>query len=244
MIGFQWSRISTTLALPCWFLDRGGLGLQCLHHQRGKGSFNLVQGTSFFRLLASASRRGCSNAKVVASSPLDGSFIIVFELVAHGQSIKKQEGGDDMPGALIQTLKPTPMLPKRVPENTTRVNDDPVIAESSLDSPSQSPQPDEDASTVMQHLLPRKLAAVLQPSRSLILGSERGWRADGVDMLLLRMKKNVQPAEIEEGKVNIGPELSCDGMKGYLRPCPGETHPLIFRSPVKGMEGILTNQLM
>ncbi|CAN6845741.1 unnamed protein product [Brassica oleracea] len=111
------------------------------------------------------------------------------------------------------------------------------------------------------------LAAVLQPSRSLILGSERGWRADGVDMLLLRMKKNVEPAEIEEGKVNIGPELrfinqmknnfliffnltvaecevSCDGMKGYLSPCPGETHPLIFRSPAKGMEGILTNQLM
>ncbi|CAF1824200.1 hypothetical protein Bca4012_029835 [Brassica carinata] len=35
-----------------------------------------------------------------------------------------------------------------------------------------------------------------------------------------------------------------DGMKGYLSPCSRETHPLIFRSPVKGMEGILTNQLM
>ncbi|CAF1717818.1 unnamed protein product [Brassica oleracea var. botrytis] len=81
------------------------------------------------------------------------------------------------------------------------------------------------------------------------------------------MKKNVEPAEIEEGKVNIGPELrfinqmknnfliffnltvdecevSCDGMKGYLSPCSGETRPLIFRCPVKGMEGILTNQLM
>ncbi|CAF1914477.1 unnamed protein product [Brassica napus] len=80
-------------------------------------------------------------------------------------------------------------------------------------------------------------------------------------------KKCKKLKEIEEGKVNIGPELrfinqmknnfliffnltvdeceiSCDGMKGYLRPCPGETHPLIFRSPVKGMEGILTNQLM
>ncbi|CDY26801.1 BnaC09g09280D [Brassica napus] len=108
--------------------------------------------------------------------------------------------------------------------------------------------------------------------------------ADGVDMLLLShgeliatvyeikmpkkmMKKNVEPAEIEEGKVNIGPELrfinqmknnfliffnltvdecevSCDGMKGYLSPCSGETRPLIFRCPVKGMEGILTNQLM
>ncbi|CAF1914470.1 unnamed protein product [Brassica oleracea] len=33
-----------------------------------------------------------------------------------------------------------------------------------------------------------ELAAVLQPSRSLILGSERGWRADGVDMLLLSLK--------------------------------------------------------
>ena len=51
-----------------------------------------------------------------------------------------------MSGALIQTLKPTPMLPKRVPENTTRVNDDPVIAESSVDPPPQYPQPDEDAS--------------------------------------------------------------------------------------------------
>lgn len=68
-----------------------------------------------------------------------------------------------MPGALIQTLKPTPMLPKRVPENTTRVNDDPVIAESSLDPPSQSPQPDEDASTVMQHLLPRKFRPPTKP---------------------------------------------------------------------------------
>ncbi|WZZ77662.1 hypothetical protein YC2023_098234 [Brassica napus] len=80
-------------------------------------------------------------------------------------------------------------------------------------------------------------------------------------------EKSVEPAEIEEGKVNIEPELrfinqmknnfliffnltvdeyevSCDGMKGYLSPCSGETHPLIFRSPVKGMEGILTNQLM
>ncbi|CAN7026049.1 unnamed protein product [Brassica oleracea var. botrytis] len=35
-----------------------------------------------------------------------------------------------------------------------------------------------------------------------------------------------------------------DGMKGYLTPCSGETHLPIFRSPVKGMEGILTNQLM
>ncbi|WZZ85616.1 hypothetical protein YC2023_114195 [Brassica napus] len=35
-----------------------------------------------------------------------------------------------------------------------------------------------------------------------------------------------------------------DGMKGYLSPCSGETRPLIFRCPVKGMEGILTNQLM
>ncbi|KAL0649445.1 hypothetical protein Bca4012_092136 [Brassica carinata] len=73
--------------------------------------------------------------------------------------------------------------------------------------------------------------------------------------------------EIEEGKGNIEPELSFinqmknnfliffnltvdeyevswDGMKSYLSPCSGETHPLIFRSPVKSMEGILTNQLM
>ncbi|CAN7119608.1 unnamed protein product [Brassica rapa subsp. narinosa] len=72
---------------------------------------------------------------------------------------------------------------------------------------------------------------------------------------------------LSNGKVNIEPELrfisqmknnfliffnltvdeyevSCDGMKGYLSPCSRETHPLIFRSPVKGMEGILTNQLM
>lgn len=52
-----------------------------------------------------------------------------------------------MPGTLIQILKPTPMLPNPiVPENTTRVNDDPVIAKSSVDLPPQSPQPDEDAS--------------------------------------------------------------------------------------------------
>nr|VDD28901.1 unnamed protein product [Brassica oleracea] len=116
------------------------------------------------------------------------------------------------------------------------------------------------------------------------LNSINRCEADGVDMLLLShgeliatvyeikmpkkmMKKNVEPAEIEEGKVNIGPELrfinqmknnfliffnltvdecevSCDGMKGYLSPCSGETRPLIFRCPVKGMEGILTNQLM
>ncbi|KAF2605326.1 hypothetical protein F2Q70_00025304 [Brassica cretica] len=52
-------------------------------------------------------------------------------------------------------------------------------------------------------------------------GKRARWRADGVDMLLLS-----------------------DGMEGYLSPCSRETHPFIFRSPVKGMEGILTNQLM
>ncbi|KAH0883322.1 hypothetical protein HID58_059418, partial [Brassica napus] len=58
--------------------------------------------------------------------------------------------------------------------------------------------------------------------------------------------------EIEDGKVNIKPELRLINqmknnfliflnLKGYLSPCSRETHPLIFRSPVKGMEGILTN---
>ncbi|WZZ85487.1 hypothetical protein YC2023_114066 [Brassica napus] len=159
MIGFQWSRISTTLALPCWFLDRGGLGLQCLHHQRGKGSFNLVQdcwlsssdefwwfalacfwwcfylawrvcfslvcllrNRSFGELplvplwlrslrlilkenelsLFLASRRGCSNAKVVASSPLDGSFIIVFELVAHGMFQSSRRSSCWWPSSIIR----------------------------------------------------------------------------------------------------------------------------------------------
>ncbi|CAH2067438.1 unnamed protein product [Thlaspi arvense] len=44
-------------------------------------------------------------------------------------------------------------------------------------------------------------------------------------------------------KVKIRPELS-DGMNGYLTPCAGETHPPIFRSPVEGMEDILTNQVI
>ncbi|CAN8240063.1 unnamed protein product [Cochlearia groenlandica] len=44
-------------------------------------------------------------------------------------------------------------------------------------------------------------------------------------------------------KVNIRPELS-DGMNGYLSPCLGETHPPIFRSPMEGMEDILTNQVI
>uniref|UniRef100_A0A1J3FKE4 5'-3' exoribonuclease n=1 Tax=Noccaea caerulescens TaxID=107243 RepID=A0A1J3FKE4_NOCCA len=44
-------------------------------------------------------------------------------------------------------------------------------------------------------------------------------------------------------KVKIRPELS-DGMNGYLTPCAGETHPPIFRSPIEGMEDILTNQVI
>jgi len=35
-----------------------------------------------------------------------------------------------------------------------------------------------------------------------------------------------------------------DGMNGYLTPCSGETHPPVFRSPMEGMEDILTNQVM
>ncbi|CAN6826233.1 unnamed protein product, partial [Brassica oleracea] len=43
-------------------------------------------------------------------------------------------------------------------------------------------------------------------------------------------------------RVDCGSQpIRSDGMKGYLSPCSRETHPLIFRSPVKGMEGILTN---
>ncbi|WZY94982.1 hypothetical protein YC2023_067311 [Brassica napus] len=37
-------------------------------------------------------------------------------------------------------------------------------------------------------------------------------------------------------------EVSCDGMKGYLTPCLGETNPPIFRSPAKGMEDILNKK--
>ncbi|KFK41999.1 hypothetical protein AALP_AA2G199000 [Arabis alpina] len=44
-------------------------------------------------------------------------------------------------------------------------------------------------------------------------------------------------------KAKIKPELS-DGMNGYLTPCSGETHPPIFRSPMEGMEDILTNQVI
>ncbi|KAF2565663.1 hypothetical protein F2Q68_00024698 [Brassica cretica] len=91
------------------------------------------------------------------------------------------------------------------------------------------------------------------------------WRADGVDMLLLswlfshgeliatvyeikmpkKDEKSVEPAVyFPELFPDVLGTTCGDGMKGYLSPCSGETHPLIFRSPVKGMEGILTNQLM
>ncbi|CAN8234583.1 unnamed protein product [Cochlearia groenlandica] len=46
-----------------------------------------------------------------------------------------------------------------------------------------------------------------------------------------------------DNKVKIKPKLS-DGMNGYLSPCSGETHPPVFRSPMKGMEDILANQVI
>ncbi|KAF3537547.1 hypothetical protein F2Q69_00021085 [Brassica cretica] len=68
------------------------------------------------------------------------------------------------------------------------------------------------------------------------------WRADGVDMLLLSWF--FSHGELIATVYEIKMPRKSDGMKGYLSPCSRETHPLIFRSPVKGMEGILTNQLM
>ncbi|TYI27833.1 hypothetical protein ES332_A05G202700v1 [Gossypium tomentosum] len=48
-----------------------------------------------------------------------------------------------------------------------------------------------------------------------------------------------QQVEIEEVK----PDLS-DGMNGYIFPCAGDTHPPIFRSPIKDMEDILANEVI
>ncbi|KAL1099983.1 hypothetical protein V6Z11_D05G198400 [Gossypium hirsutum] len=48
-----------------------------------------------------------------------------------------------------------------------------------------------------------------------------------------------QQVEVEEVK----PDLS-DGMNGYIFPCAGDTHPPIFRSPIKDMEDILANEVI
>ncbi|XP_038991449.1 5'-3' exoribonuclease 3-like isoform X2 [Hibiscus syriacus] len=41
----------------------------------------------------------------------------------------------------------------------------------------------------------------------------------------------------------VKPDLS-DGMNGYIFPCAGDSHPPIFRSPIKDMEDILANEVM
>ncbi|KAL0716624.1 hypothetical protein Bca4012_065946 [Brassica carinata] len=51
-------------------------------------------------------------------------------------------GGDDMSGAVSQTLKPTPVLTESVSENNTCVNDNHVNAESPVDPSPQPPQTD------------------------------------------------------------------------------------------------------
>ncbi|KAK8551789.1 hypothetical protein V6N13_120223 [Hibiscus sabdariffa] len=48
-----------------------------------------------------------------------------------------------------------------------------------------------------------------------------------------------QQLEVEEVK----PDLS-DGMNGYIFPCAGDSHPPIFRSPIKDMEDILANEVI
>ncbi|GMI91317.1 5'-3' EXORIBONUCLEASE 3, 5'-3' exoribonuclease 3 [Hibiscus trionum] len=48
-----------------------------------------------------------------------------------------------------------------------------------------------------------------------------------------------QRVELEEVK----PDLS-DGMNGYIFPCAGDSHPPIFRSPIKDMEDILANEVV
>ncbi|XVE94584.1 hypothetical protein REPUB_Repub02eG0021200 [Reevesia pubescens] len=46
-----------------------------------------------------------------------------------------------------------------------------------------------------------------------------------------------------EVKEEVKPELS-DGMNGYISPCAGDTHPPIFRSPIKDMEDVLANEVI
>ncbi|XP_022757502.1 5'-3' exoribonuclease 3-like isoform X2 [Durio zibethinus] len=46
-----------------------------------------------------------------------------------------------------------------------------------------------------------------------------------------------------EVKEEVKPDLS-DGMNGYISPCAGDTHPPIFRSPIKDMEDILANEVI
>ncbi|XP_007017772.2 PREDICTED: 5'-3' exoribonuclease 3 isoform X1 [Theobroma cacao] len=50
-----------------------------------------------------------------------------------------------------------------------------------------------------------------------------------------------------EVKEEVKPDLrsACsDGMNGYISPCAGDTHPPIFRSPIKDMEDILANEVI
>ncbi|XP_022769156.1 5'-3' exoribonuclease 3-like isoform X2 [Durio zibethinus] len=46
-----------------------------------------------------------------------------------------------------------------------------------------------------------------------------------------------------EVKEEVKLDLS-DGMNGYISPCAGDTHPPIFRSPIKDMEDILANEVI
>ncbi|XWS14476.1 hypothetical protein CRYUN_Cryun35bG0012800 [Craigia yunnanensis] len=46
-----------------------------------------------------------------------------------------------------------------------------------------------------------------------------------------------------EVKEEVKPDVS-DGMNGYISPCAGDTHPPIFRSPIKNMEDLLANEVI
>ncbi|KAJ7957854.1 5'-3' exoribonuclease [Quillaja saponaria] len=56
-------------------------------------------------------------------------------------------------------------------------------------------------------------------------------------------RKKLTDKERAEVKEQINPEKSV-GMNGYISPCGGEPCPLIFRSPVAGMEDIMDNHVI
>ncbi|XVE56144.1 hypothetical protein DITRI_Ditri03aG0214200 [Diplodiscus trichospermus] len=59
----------------------------------------------------------------------------------------------------------------------------------------------------------------------------------------LDSRKRLKVRQRIEVKEEVKPDLS-DGMNGFISPCAGDTHPPIFRSPIKDMGDILANEVI